>query len=767
MPRLDTETPPIDTPTRMKSSAKSRRSATTETRQERHYGPDVDRLGTDWSDCIDRRDTSYWERQRVNYETRFCLWNNQSWDGRKWKRNDGKRVFPWIGASDARVMLTDHYVNVDVAMLMLAWTTQRILVKPTAPARGAVQAFQLTQLLRWQLYEDMEEAECEAEYLAHLFLERGAGAMAVFWDQQHQLTRDRIELAQLQQAAQIAEQQIARGSDADAVRFQAALPQLIMDPEREGDVVGVIGQMLDREDGPTIMTPERLRKVVRDLRKTGVAEFPRATVVKDRPSIRTLAWNEDVFLPPECADVQRSRVVFLRETLTETDLEDRVRGMDYDENWVDEVIESQRGVMAFNPSERAATRARTWGRGLPLTKNLFEVITAYRRLYDDDGIPGIYTTVFSPGMLHGAKSSRREDQCVGKHELMDYAHGKYPIVPFTLEQRSRLIDDSRGYGERAHTLQAQIKKQWDARIDRTDVATLPPSHHPPGEEPDAWGPGVQIPTLQADRFGYFDIPKYDAGSKEIEETVRRFADEYFGRRMEGGDAVDSNNLRQNMIRGWLRGWKGVCTQILQLDQQYLPDEVYARVIGSAQGRGLRVTREEIQGQFNVSLSFSVRNQDGEYVKELIGMMVQVINLDVSGRIDRDEALAAAMELIDPGYAERLLKPADEAALQQIDDEKGVLSKLLLGIPVDVRGDEAFALRKQTLTQTIQNSPTVQGLIRVNPQAAKLVQTRLQQLDFNIQQKMVNPEIGRRLGSQPMEKVGAGAGLASGPQQGAA
>lgn len=735
----------------MKSSAgTSKPSAVSEDRKERHYGPDLKALSTDFRVCIDRRDSSYWERQRVNYETRYCLWNNQSWDGRKWRRSDNKRVFPWPGASDARVMLADHYVNVDVAMLMLVWTTQRILVKSTAPHKTAADAFRMTQLLRWQLYEDMEESEAEAEYLANLFLERGAAAVGVFWDQQHQLSRETVKMEDLVQAAAVAQQALSRGAQGDAITLQAQLPGLIMDPEREADVAGVLGELLARAEEPQVMDAARIRKVLRDLRTNGEAKFPRATIIRDRPTIRTLAWNEDVFLPPECADPARARVQFVREVLTETDLEERSRSLGYDENWVDEVIDSQRGVMAFQPSERAASRARTWGRGQPETSRLFEVVTGYRRMYDEDGIPGIWVTVFSPGLSQSAR--RRDTEAVAKHELLDYAHGQYPIVPFALERRSRLIDDSRGYGERAHTLQQQIKRQWDARIDRTDVATLPPSHHPPGEEPDAWGPGVQIPTLQADRFGYFDIPKYDAGSKEIEETVRRFADEYFGRRMEGSDVVDAQNLRQNLVRSWLRGWKSVCSQILQLDQQYLPDEVYARVVGASQGQGIRVTRQEIQGQFNVSLSFNVKHLDAEYTREMVGMMQQIVQMDVSGRVDRDETIAAAMELIDPGYGERLLKPGQSASLEQIDDEKDVLNKLLVGIPVDVRGDEAFAIRKQALMTTIQQSPTVQHLLKINPHAASLVQTRLQQLDFNIQQKMQNPEIGRRLGTKPMENA---------------
>lgn len=718
-------------------------------RQERYQGSaDIESLARDFQVCVNERGGSYWERQRVNYETRYCLWANQSWDGKRWPRRDGKKVFPWPGASDARVMLVDHYISVDVAMLMAAWTTQKIQIKSTNPARGAADAHKLTTLLRWQVYDDMEEAEAEAEILANTFLERGSAALSVVWQREEQLARETVTMEQLQWAAG---QAGPYAEERPELRLQAALPQLIMQPEREDDVVQALRATVLHLDDQQGMTVERIRKIVRDLRQSGVAHFPRPTVIRDRPVIRAMTWNEDVFVPPECVDPQRARAVYVREELTETDLQERRRSMGYSADWIDRVIESQKGRMSFNAAERAATRSRTWGRGDPDTKNLFEVVTAFKRQYDDDDVPGIWTTVFAPGLAVDRKRTG-DSELVGSHALMDYAHGQYPIVPFSIEMRSRLIDDARGYGERAHTLQQQIKRQWDARIDRADVATLPPSHYPPGEEPDAWGPGVQIPTLQSDRFGYFEIPRYDAGSDNIEDTVRKFADQYFGRRLEGADSVDAQALRQNLMRRWLTGWKAAFSQILKLDQQYLPDEVYARVVGSNQGSGLRITRAEIQGGFNISLTFNVRNLDTEYVKEVLGALQQVLTLDVSGRIDRDEVVKAAMELLDPGFAERLLKPGQQATLEQIDDEKNVLTKILLGIPVDVRGDEAFALRKQTLVQIVQGSPTVQRLLQANPQAQEMLRTRVDQLDFNIQQKQVNPEIGRRLGTQPMEKA---------------
>jgi len=95
-----------------------------------------------------------------------------------------------------------------------------------------------------------------------------------------------------------------------------------------------------------------------------------------------------------------------------------------------------------------------------------------------------------------------------------------------------------------------------------------------------------------------------------------------------------------------------------------------------------------------------------------------------------------------------LRPAEGAALSEIKDEQDTLAKLLLGIQVDVQGNEAFGLRKQVLEQLIATNPVAQAIIRSTPAVAENVKRRMEQLDFNIQQKLVNPEIGRRLGTRP-------------------
>lgn len=724
----------------MKNARKPVQRPPADPRQERYPGgPDVTRLKAEWQMSVAHRDASYWTRLRVNYQARFNLRDNKSWDGRKWRSKRNKKPFPWPGCSDIDVNLIDKYVREDVALLMKVWKTQRIAVRPTKPGRDAGWANQVTGLLRWMLYSNIEESEAETELLANMVLERGSAALGIWWERTEQLQRDCIRLEQIEAAAQNAQQRMAQGEQGEALQLQAQLPALVQDPTREDDAVTLIGAALGDN---VAMKPARLRQVIRDLRDTGEAKFPRSVVVRDRPTIRALALNEDIILPPEVCDVQKTRVAFIRERLSETDLQERVRSMGWDQDWVDRVIETQRGKFRSEMlgRRRSGLSGGNWGTGRDNELKLFEIVTAYERLYDADGIPGIYLTTFHPGL--------KEEESVANHMLLEYAHGQMPFVVFSLERRSRLIDDSRGYGERAFSLQDSIKRQWDSRLDRTDVATLPPFFHPTGEEPEAWGPGVKLPTDMPDRYGYFESPRYDPGSKEMEITVREFADEYFGRARENNQ-VEAATLKGELVRTWLLGWWQSATQLLKLCQQYLPDEVFYTVVGGAeQARPLRATRDEIQGEFHLQLVFNSQDLDPEFVKEKLTLIERALQMDVDGRIDRGEALKSVFALIDPTYAETLIRPGEAASLAQIEDEQTTLLKLISGIPVDVKGNEAFALRKSALIKTIQMSPVIQQILQRSEPAREQVDRRLKQLDFNIEQRMVNPQVGRLLGTRP-------------------
>ena len=707
--------------------------------------PDVVRLVKDFRWCVDHRDANYWTRQRLNYDSRRCIWPNKSHDGRKWTAPAGQEVFPWVGAADSEVALVDKYIREDAALLMAMWQQNRIMVRPTKPGQDAGWANRVTTFLRWMVYDHIEESEDEAELLANYYLERGSAALGTFWDRTEVLTRESISMEQLQAVADQAKARVAQfaaqGRPApEALTVQAALPELIADPTQESMMLDLIQPWLGtRED--VSLTDGQLRRLLKQLRETGEADFPKVTVLRNRPTFVALGLNEDLFLPPETTAVNLASVpqMFRRELLTETNLKERVRTAGWDAGWIDQVIETQRGkVTDWTQQNRGSkTYYRTGGHEWD-TSRLYEIVHAYERRYDEDGVPGIYYTAVSPHI-----SDR-----VGQSELLNYAHGNYPFTLFQLERRARKPDESRGYGERLHTAQRAIKAEWDSRIDRASIATLPPSYFPPGEAPDQWGPGVKISTRRPDGFGFMEIPRYDPGSKEAEETVRRFADEYMGRPVDEQNTLESTLLKQELVRGWMKGWRRVYKQGFQLCQQFMPDEFFFRVVGDEKGRLLRATRDQIQGECDVTVTYNVRDLDPEFVKQKLELIQQAVALDRNGRVDTDEALQMAIELIDPSYAERLLRPGEEASASEIDDEKQVLAQLLLGIPVDVKPGQAFGLRMQTMMKLIQTSPSVQAILTQNPVAQELVKTRGMQLKHQLDQQQ-NAQTGKFLGTKPM------------------
>lgn len=699
--------------------------------------PDVAALNTEFEWCLQHRDQAYWSRQRQNYETRRCHWPYKSTDGRKWDAPAGKDVFPWPGASDVEVPLVDKYIREDVALLMGVWRNNRILVRPTKPSRDAGWATRMTAFLRWLVYEHIEEAEDEAELAANLYLERGALAVSTIWERTETLVYQTISMKELVAAGEMAAARFRRGDRNPMLQFQAQFPVILADPAQEDTAVEMILAFLAQSESITL-DRVRTRKLVRELRETGEARFPRADVLFDRPAFVALGLNDEVVLPPEVVDVQKARNIFRRELVTETELEERIRSSGWDADWVDLVIETQRGRVTSQFGQRTGQRKKVGTGGEWDTARLFEVIHAHERRYDEDGVPGIWYTCFSAGVA----------ERVAAHDLLNYEHGQYPYTIMALERRSRSLDDSRGYGERAHTWQRQIKTEWDNRIDRASIATLPPSFHPPGEAPESWGPGVQIETRRPEQYGWLDAPKMDVGSREAEESVRKFADEYFGRPVDEQNKVEATNLKQELVRGWLKGWKRANKQCLQLCQQFMPDEFYFRVVGGEQGRLIHATREEIQGEFNVVMNFNVRDLDPEYVAEKTALLEKAMAFDRNGRIDSDEALNVIFELVDPGYGERLLRPGEAASMNEIEDEKRALSQILNGIPVDVKPGQAYGLRLQTLKSLVTQSPTVQAKVKENPQVQQMLTTRAKQLQHQLDQRQ-NAQTGKFLGTKPM------------------
>ena len=696
--------------------------------------PNLPQLKEEFAYTLNERNSNVFARARLNHEARYCVWPGQTEDGRKWMAHEGEdEVFPWPGASDARVNLIDLYIKKHNAFLMVLWNKMRTRVSGTQSNDDAW-AMRMTWFLRWMKYTQMTEQRAETDLLVNYLLERGTAIKGIFWDKKTQLGYEELDLETLANLAFNKAQGLESGTGSDQLSVNSQqwldLPEMALNASHAAEVLPLLEQLYP--DVPSA----RLDKALAELRTTGLARFPRPQLVTNRPRCIALSPNDDVFISPDAPDLERSHV-FRVEVMREAKFRAMANDYEWDPAWVANMIESQRGnvefgSLQFNQRIYLGTSTLLPRRGDLDARKLFLVVHSYRQLADPDGVPGIFYTVFNPHLT----------ERVASHTLLNYDHGKMPFVLYQTEHRSRKPDDSRGYGEVGNTWQGQIKAEWDNRVDRASIETLPPSHYPPGQQPDKWGPGVQVPTHDPQSYGFFEGPGGNTRTSEtIEESVRHYADEYFGFATDPEAMVDSQLMKQKMGEDFMAGEAQADTQILQLCQQFMPDEFYFRVVGSAKGQPIHAQRTDIQGEFDLQVGFDTGDLDPEQKKAKLALIQQALQMDVNGIIDRNEALAVAFEMMDPTLGERLLKPAESASASEVEDELNTAVKLLVGMKIPLKPGQAYQLRQQVLTQFLQSNQTAQQLYQSNPQVKEAIEQRLKDLKFQLQQQQ-NAVIGR-------------------------
>lgn len=149
----------------------------------------------------------------------------------------------------------------------------------------------------------------------------------------------------------------------------------------------------------------------------------------------------------------------------------------------------------------------------------------------------------------------------------------------------------------------------------------------------------------------------------------------------------------------------------------------------------------------MGISFNVQMLDTEYVKTFFEMVDRAMQWDISGRMDRDELVQIGLETWDPNIAERVMKPGEQAAEQEIADEQRVLTSLMSGVPVDVKPGQAYQLRLDYVQNTLAKNKKLQKTYGEDEDVRELVDNHIKELEHQIEQQSVNKDYGR-LGGRP-------------------
>lgn len=702
------------------------------------------------------------DRQTHAANTRLNRWEGQSDDFRKWDDDAPDGVAkPFNGAPDQRIPIVDTITRERVALYVESLMAGEIQAQPIGGLDQADSATRASRTLRW-LRENVlgEELRAEAELLANYVEgdDPGIGVLKVCWRREAALELRDLSLEEV--GTQLL---AARGFQLPAPEAQVPPAQqellnaaildtgdLIFTREREEEALDVFATAF-----PSVAR-KRLRIALRDLRRTRQTTLPLPYVKENRPRVAALRYMRDIFFPTDLDDLQQARVIYEREWVSETELRSRIHAHQYDAGWVEDLLAAGPGggevdTHGLGDSTYIRIGGETVRFGEAETDKLFELWHAYTRASDDFGLPGIYWTVFSTQVRDSA----------GYHELLDYPDGEYPYVLFRAENIARGVDNVRGTPERAASMQSDIKLQRDCRGAHTMLATIPPvrvTQRRGGLEA-VLGPMVEVPVREVDDVTWMNPPQFPAASIEMEKAVWSDLNQYFGRITPGVTTDLAQSVLQHDVNRWLGGWKTAWSKVLQL-QQAFGDPVEMQLV--AGGPVVRYAPEEIRGRFAATLAFSVRDLNIDFVIARNQAIASILQQDMGGLVDRTVIVRAGLRAVDPSLAEQALRDPQVVTQKEVEDERAMVNMLANGIEAPLRQSGINAqLRLQTLQQTVMGSPVLAQRFN-QPQAPadqyfrQLVENRLKNLQFLVEQYSVNPGVGRQ-GTQALQ---SNAGLAT-------
>lgn len=682
-------------------------------------GPDFGDLKKGFEDCIADLQP-YIDQCRQNYETRYALWNGQSSDGKKHSRpQNGVSIdpFPWDGASDIRVFLTDEAINSKVAMLCTAFRRATIVANPVE-GNDLKRAKTVANFMRWLVQTQLPDIQRESELLANYIQEKGVAVTGQFWETCQEKTLTTVSVEQLAQQYP-----------------QLQIQQLIFAPEAEDAILG-------RFEEAYGCTAGKAKKMLKELREKGTTTVATEGRARSYPVVRAFNLDQDLFIPHFTTDLEAAPAIYRVQYFTAEKLRSFVNTDNWDADWVEAAIENCRGrLITLAENEYNQPIARSFVYQQQRFTDLIGVVYAYRRLSDEDGIPGIYLTIFNPQLP--PSGGIQDHDGYAKHGLLGFAHGQYPFVLHRREYLSRKLHDTRGIPEPGKPAQDNIKAHRDSRVDAASIAMVPPMGYPIGRPPGRWGAGARVPERRPNEYHFLDRPQADPITERSEEILTESFYRYNGFVSRDTDPTFANLKNQQEVDKFLYSWGLAFRQIFKLYQQYGNEEVFFRVIGLKQEDAVRFEKGDPTEDFDFFLTYQVESMNPDVMFQKLEQIAKIVaTADRDGVVNYSEWLQVMIESIDPTIADRIIDPKNVGAQRVVQEMQDMLAKVYAGQDQDIKTGTPPDLGLQVIQGYVQNDPVVQQ--RMNNKGdpfGQRIEKLAKQLNFQKTQQQ-NAKIGR-------------------------
>lgn len=672
----------------------------------------------------------YIDQCALNYQTRFAIWPGQTADGKKHSREGAKiDPTPWDGASDLRCYLVDNVINKKVAMMCMAVRKANLVAVPVE-GNDIKRAKVVSNFMRWLIRTQIPGLDREEELLANYINEKGVAITGQFWETRREKILITVTVEDLlKQYPQIAKEIQELGS---------------IDPLKK-DLTALFEEIYG-------CSAKKAKKMLAELTTTGRTTVAVVGKEKSYPVVRAFNLTDDIFVESGSTDLESCPGIYRVHYFSPEQLRAFGNTDGWDKVWIEKAIKTCKGKMiSIMPEQYAQPLSRNFiYNNTERFTDKIGVVYAYQRLSDEDGVPGIYLTIFNPGLAPTTDAEGKQPG-YAKHGLYGDSGGEMPFVLHRREHLSRRIHDSRGIPEPGKPWQDQIKAHLDSRIDAASMRIVPPIFYPIGRPPARWGPAARIPERRPGEYHWGEGPAVDPVTDDSEDRLTASFKEYNGLASRDGDPVLSPLENQFEIDKYMTGWAKSYRQVFNLYKRFGSEQVYFRVIGLQQADPTLFEKGPDDESFDFYMAYDVQSQDFERMTAKMTALVQAAQLDRDGTVKWPELMQVVMESIDPNLAERVLQPADVGTKQMIDDLQTDFAKLSAGVNVNMK----MGTPPQIALQAIQNwvqSPDVQQKLASDEAFRERVTAYAKQAEMQQMQNQ-NKQIGRLGAIMPGPTVG--------------
>jgi hypothetical protein len=312
---------------------------------------------------------------------------------------------------------------------------------------------------------------------------------------------------------------------------------------------------------------------------------------------------------------------------------------------------------------------------------------------------------------------------------------------------NKRIYDLQTMSDQLRSSQWQVKVERDSRIDRASLATSPAIHHPSGRPPPDWGPGRFIAERRQGEYHYGDIPKYDPGSQEVEQTFLDQADRLIGLSDEDPMSVI---LQGHTVDKFLRHHQEALSLCFKNFQMYGDEIVYFRVTSTPGQQKLE--KGNANEDYDISIKFDSQMSDPDNIEKQIKAFREVVMMDPNGKYDMGKYAQVMGWLINPVLADSMQREdgaAEEDITKEVTED---LTKIYAGIGVGARENGANIALK--VIETYVQQPDIMQRLQSDEGFKERLETYMKQYTFQLQQQQ-NAQIGR-IGTAPADFQGTNA-----------